>query len=200
LHHTNEQQIQSTTPSVDIASQNQVPVSVQNDVTSPFTPVQTQVAQQPILSVSDTIKTIPISNDKSNLNDAQPSAQAQINPKPVETIQQNRLKEENSFTHTESHIPSPSNSNPLDLKSDQHSQIPLKQTQTTTSEPSIVQNESQPPRIVRSSPPRYHQQAQIHPRHIQINQQQTEDISATGTNFREKFIEYLESNSFFIRC
>ncbi len=77
MHHANEQQIQSTTPSVDI--------------TSPFTPVQIQTEQQSILSVSDIM-----SNDKSNLNNA----------------------------HIQSHIPSPSNSNQLDLKPDQYSQIP----------------------------------------------------------------------------
>jgi len=133
LHHGNEQQIQSTTPSVDI--------------TSPFTPVQIQTEQQSILSVSDTM-----SNDKSNLNDA----------------------------HIQSHIPSPSNSNQLDLKPDQYSQIPLKQTQTTTSEPSIVQNESHPPRTVRSSTSRHHQQVHIHPRHVQ-----TEDISLLDVNQSE---------------
>jgi hypothetical protein len=122
-----------------------VPVSIQNDLTSPFTPVQTQ-----------------------------------INSQTVDTIQQNQLKEETSFIHTQSQIPSHSNSNPLDLKSDQDSQIPFKSTQTTTNDTLVVENESHPSRTVRSSTPKYPQNAHVHPRNVQINQEETEDSSIIG--------------------
>ncbi len=134
-----------------------MPISTQNDITTPSAPVQI------LPSVNDVSKTIPISTDRSNLKDAIPS------------IQPDQLNEETSFTHTQTHIPLPSNSNSLDLKSDQQEQIPLKPTQTTTtSDTSIVQNESHPSRILRPPTLKPHQK---HPRHIQ-----TEDILVTGKN------------------
>ncbi|CAF3742879.1 unnamed protein product, partial [Adineta steineri] len=69
----NDQQIHHTIPAVDISSQNQAQVLSSNDATTPFTPVQAFTQQHSIEtpSSSPTIQNIPISNDNSNINNAQ---------------------------------------------------------------------------------------------------------------------------------
>ena len=101
---------------------------------------------------TDSINTIPTINEKSN-------------PKIIQ----------NDVISTQSqNIPTPKNSN----IPDQPSQVPLKPVETILKDTATVQKESH---ISSSSPPpQVQQQPTIHPRHIPINQQQTENISATG--------------------
>lgn len=124
----------------------------------------------------------------------------QINPQPVDTIQQKRSEEIPKQTVSgiqsqqpeqvkpiSDNIPSPSNtqqpisntvknSNSVGPKPDQLSQVPLKPTETIPSDTSTVPNESHipastpPPRVLRSA-------SHIHPRHVQ---QQAEDVPKKG--------------------
>ncbi|CAF4112772.1 unnamed protein product, partial [Adineta steineri] len=82
----NDQQIHHTIPAVDISSQNQAQVLSSNDATTPFTPVQTFTQQHSIEtpSSSPTIQNIPVSNDNSNINNAQT----------IDSIQQQKFKED----------------------------------------------------------------------------------------------------------
>jgi len=125
------------------------------------------------------------------------NVKTQINPQPVDTIQQKRSEEDTlsipkqtvsgiqsqqpeQIKPISDNIPSPSNtvknSNSVGPKPDQLSQVPLKPTETITSDTSTVPNESHipastpPPRILRSA-------SHIHPRHVQ---QQIEDVPKKG--------------------
>ncbi|CAF4196018.1 unnamed protein product [Rotaria sp. Silwood2] len=189
----NEQQIQSTTPSL----QNQASISIENDLTSSSSSIKAQTDQQlklsstETLSNSNTIKQIPISSDKLNpkiihkddLSSEQTINSVQQTLSSTQSDQQEQIKPISNHISSSTNTQQSAASQPINNSnsSDQHSQIPLK---PITNDASTVEDESHIPvsttsQILRSATSNLQQNVHIHSQHVQANQQPDENIFIT---------------------